>query len=527
MANLAYLGRPFVPVYNSQKQIEKLRLDKSCPLLLDYSKKQHTFVVAKSGAGKSYLAGVIAEELVRVMENYAVVLIDPMGIFSTLTIPNENAGELDSWNEQVPGDVTPGAVGRCTTWVPAGDQDKFLPGTFDRTFSLRAAEFSYGTLCYAFDLDFLEPQVNLYRKAQACLLQKNPSYTLRDLVDHVRDDGPDMHFHAGTIEALITKLDALSELGIITNDAPEFHEMIQDRAVAVFDCSQSSTYASRILVNFLAEKLLSLRRQITRMVLRAKVQEQKIDKPRWYVPPVQMLIDEAHNFLQKSNVLKKVIKEGRNCGVAITAISQSPDLTRDVYANITHVFVGSLVYDDDIASVRAMLPIEQPPKEFKKSVHRLQKGWFLYYNVDEKTEQLIMVRPRRTMHPASTQLEDERQYFNMERGSNGHYMLKFAKPYTKLKLPVFSTIRVGSKPVSEGDMVHVVHPDGSTHPAKVVLKHEQPLDALPDEFLMADTDAPNRGEAIKQLQQYYPHLRPDQKVMVLRVAYIDQPGAMA
>jgi hypothetical protein len=165
------------------------------------------------------------------------------------------------------------------------------------------------------------------------------------------------------------------------------------------------------VINFLAEKLLALRRQITRMVLRAKTSEILIDKPTWYIPPVQIVLDEAHNYLQRNPVLRKVIKEGRNCALMMTAISQSPDLTRDVYANITHIFCGPLVYEDDIMAVRAMLPIDLSPKEFKQKVHNLVTGTFLYYNVDAKTEQLIKVRPRRTLHPASTDLKDERKYF--------------------------------------------------------------------------------------------------------------------
>jgi len=412
---LAFIGRPFVPVYDHKNKVQRVQLDKLNPVLVDYTRKQHTFIIAKSGGGKSYLAGVVAEELARVMENYCTLLVDPMGIFSTLKMPNTNhRAETDPWVEQCPEDepiTFPRAVAGCTIWVPAGDARQFLPGTFDRAFSLKASEFSQGTFCFAFDVEVLEPQAILYRKCQSMLLKRKPDYALWELVGSIHEHGHEFGFQSQTVESLCTKLGALEELGIIRDDAPELHDVLRERAVAVLDLSQSSSYTARIVVNFLAEKLLAIRRQITRMVLRAKTTETLVDKPAWYIPPVQIVLDEAHNYLQKNPVLKKVIKEGRNCALMMTAISQSPDLTRDVYANITHVFVGPLVYEDDILAVRAMLPIELSPKEFKQKVHNLTTGTFLYYNVDDKTEKLIRVRPRRTLHPASTDLKDERKYF--------------------------------------------------------------------------------------------------------------------
>lgn len=425
MQQKAFIGRTFTPIKDHRTKKITYQLDPKERVEIDFTRKQHTFIIAKSGGGKSYLAGVYAEELVRVMENYAVVILDPMGIFSTLNMPNSNYTELEAWNTQVPGDIRASPVNRCKIWVPAGDADQFLPGTYDRKFAMRAHEFSHGTLCYAFDLDPLEPQVNLYRKSQHGLVSHGErTYSLGRLVTYIRENGHEMGFQTQTVEALVTKLDALAELGIIAEDGPAIHEIIRDQEVAVFDLSLSSTYTAKILVNFFAERLLLLRRQITRMVTEAKVRETQIGKPEWYIPPVQFVLDEAHNFIPRSPILKKCVKEGRNCGFMMTAISQSPDLTRDVYTNISHIFVGPLVYDEDIAAVKSMLPISQSPKEFKSRVHALTTGTFLYYNIDEKTETLLRVRPRSTLHPASTELRDERKYFKSTSGTSEPLSLK-------------------------------------------------------------------------------------------------------
>jgi hypothetical protein len=519
--NMAYIGRPFVPVWDSKAQkVTRYELDKFSPLLIDFSRKQHTFIVAKSGGGKSYLAGVYAEELVRVMENYAVVMLDPMGIFSTLNLSNNNTQELDGWNAQIPGDVVPGPVGRCTIWVPSGDADKFIPGTFDKKFALKAPELSYGTLCYAFDLDPLEPQVNLYRKSQAALSKTNSHYTLGNLIAFVKDqgNGPEMGFQKQTVEALTTKLDALHELGIIASDAPEFSDMVREREVAVFDLSLSSTYTAKILVNFFAEKLLLLRKRITRMVTEAKVRETQIDKPSWYIPPVQFVLDEAHNYLPGNPVLKKCIKEGRNCALMLTAISQSPDLTRDVYANITHLFIGPLVYDDDIQAVRAMLPIDKDLKTFRKDVRSLSSGSFLYYNIDEKIEKCIRVRPRKTLHPASTDLQDERKYF--KRNGCSPEPIIFGEDCPKLHDNSFTLITHHGEGYELDQVYAVMLEGGQLGKARVVNKFMKILALIPDDFLLQDTGAKTRAAAIAKLNDHSrTPIREDEELAIMRLKW--------
>jgi len=414
----AFIGREYKPVWDpKKKEIVRLNLSTQDPLFLDFTRKQHTFIVARSGGGKSYLAGVYAEELSRRVENYGVVMLDPMGIFATMNHANPEGDEFAAWNAETRDNLA-GSPMACQVWVPEGDAKHFQGlGERFRTFALEAPEFSAGTLCYAFDMKILDPQVNLYRKAQEHLLKtRGGTYTLEELIELVRLSGAEDHFQPQTVEALVTKLEALHELGIISREGIPINEAVREGRVSVFDLSMSGSYTAKIIVNFFAEKLLWVRKRVTRLVTRARVTETQVEKPAWYIPPVQLVIDEAHNYLPRNHVLQKCIKEGRNCGVMITAISQSPDLTRDLYANITHLFVGAQVFDGDIAAVKAMIPVERSPKEFRKQIKSLTTGCFWYYNIDKKIEKRVRVRPRYTLHPASTELTDERKFFRGTRG---------------------------------------------------------------------------------------------------------------
>jgi uncharacterized protein DUF87 len=404
---LGFIGREFNGV--TKKNIKILA---SNPLFIDFRLKQHTFICAKSGGGKSYLAGVCIEEIIRTLENYGGVLIDPMGIHCALNKPNDQ-NLVNLWNNEINcNEVQPISLeGKYSIWVPRGDVKRFESGSYHKVFSLRARDFSPDTLCYAFSMEILDPQVNLFRKMKKRAEKENPNYTLIELMGYISMEGKEAGFKVQTIESLITKLDALAALGIISNDGIPIHEMIQEGKCAIFDLSMSSPYTSRILVNYLSEKILYLRKRISRLITKARVDERLIEKPFWYIPPTQMIIDEAHKYLSKSYQLKTCIKEGRNCGMMITAISQSPDLTKSVYTNLSHLFVGPLVYKDDLDKIYSMIPVEKTPRNFREQIKALTTGCFYYYNIDEKIEKRIKVRVRKTLHPASTELIDERKYF--------------------------------------------------------------------------------------------------------------------
>ncbi|WP_371801790.1 ATP-binding protein [Candidatus Lokiarchaeum ossiferum] len=381
------------------------------PLLIDFNRKEHMLIVAKSGSGKTYLMGVLAEEITRASQNTGVIMLDMMGVLPTLRIANTDAGTLHAWNQKmILHPIKPVALTNVEIWVPKGDAKEFEPDQFDTAFSMKANQLSYGTLCYCFKMDTLDPQTNLFRKIKRIVKKQNHDYTISDLIDGIHENREDLGFKIQTADALITKLDALVELNLISSQGIDLSEMVQEGKIVVLDLSMSERYTAKIIVNFLAEQLLKTRKKMKNKLLAAKSKKRLINRPTNYIPPVHLLIDEAHNFFP-SKILKTYIKEGRNCGCKMTAISQSPDLERSVYANITHLFVGQLTFKDDLARVLNMIPVEREPKPFRAEVKDLDVGNFLYYDLNKKIEKKIRIRPRKSLHPASTEMEDERKHF--------------------------------------------------------------------------------------------------------------------
>ncbi len=455
---LAFIGREYNPVWDSDKrEVKEYNLNlKQPPLYLDFNKKKHTAVFSKSGGGKSYLLRVLAEEAQRTIGNYAVVMIDPMGIFSTLLKPNTNKTELDAWNKFAPEKVQPEAMKNFKVWVPAGDKNNFTKNMYHEVFSLKASELSSETLCFVFDLKYLGPQANLYRKACRKVAKQNGDYALSELIEYIRMHAEeDLHFKSNVIDALVMKLDALEELGIITPDGISLDRMIREGQVTVFDLSMSSAYTARLLVHFLAEKCLPIRVRIKKMVDQAQVDETLIDKPAWYIPPMQFIVDEARAYLPGSPALCECLVKGRNCGLLVTAVSQSLNLDEDLYANLTHLFIGPLNFEADISAVRKMVPFAKSPAEFRNAIKELQTGCFMYFNTDTKLEKRIRIRPSHTLHPASSELLDERKYF---KGAN-FTPLPASPPETKQASAPVPAPAVTSR---VGPAAHIIKPTLAT-----------------------------------------------------------------
>jgi DNA helicase HerA-like ATPase len=423
--NEAYIGREYKPTYENGV-IVKFELDK--PVFVDFSNKFHTFIISKTGGGKSYLAGVVAEEFIKNIENYGVVICDVVGAFVTLNQENDSE-EINNWNTSIKRkDITPKSFD-VTIWAPASDVSEFPSNDmYDKVFSLRACDLTAGTLCNAFDLDPLEQPINLFRKAQASVSKENKDYTLTDLKNYMIENGESLHFKEQTVDAIVSKIEALEQLKLFGSNGVKISEIIQEGHVAILDLSLSSKQTAKLIITFLAERIFTLRQKIARLITHA----QKVKKRMLcdeYIPPTNLILDEAHKFMTKNETLKEYLKEGRNHGCILTAISQSPDLTKDLYANITHLFIGQMQFDDDIEKVKAMVPTKLT--ELRDNLMGLTTGCFYYYNLSTHVSKRLKVRPRQSLHPTETKTRNEKKYIKTSEELKQEDLIEIAEKLTK------------------------------------------------------------------------------------------------
>jgi DNA helicase HerA-like ATPase len=414
-----YLGREGIPDFSDNKMKINLKdknPDKVKKVFLDLSNFEHFAFFGKSGSGKSYALGVLIEESVIQNSPFATIIIDPLGNFSTMEIANRT-NEIENWNKELNRrDIDQNyakknhdIIKRKTKiMIPAESTEFFDPLMYDETFSINIRSLDENLFCYAFDMKSTDPMISLLTRAKKRL--KGTKYTISDLITDIELGSG----HHATKDALVRKLEILESLNLVTNDAPEIYNIVHENETLIFDLSMSSEYTNRIIVNFLAKQLMKYRHIITgkkncskKLIAREAIEWRKYNS--WYLPPIRLIIDEAHEFIPGNKVIKKVITQGRNKGFLLGVASQSADLSKAIYENITHVFIGKMKYEEDITAVKKLTATELSSQKFKALVKSLGKGMFLYFN-DDCQHILMKFKPRYSFHPASSKLENEKKY---------------------------------------------------------------------------------------------------------------------
>lgn len=411
----AFVGLEYRDIPNDKNIVIDFSLIVEKPCFIELDKKNHTFICASSGSGKSYLGGVIAEESIRLMKNDAkptsFLMIDRLGIFPTLDKPN-TSDLVNKWNEKTKPfyQIIPKGLTNVEIWIPMGEQAKYHPDMYHSVFAIKPRNLSVYVFNYIFNIGENDPQSNLLKKCLNTLKKEKKDFTMNDLTRLVPEKQNEFGFKPQTGDALFSKLEALIEMGVVDNELGiDLDAMIKPGIVTIMDVSSCNPKTAKTVINILMDYIVNEQTRINQSVQLAKRFDRKVYCPN-QIPPVHILIDEAHNFFPKNEIFQKAIKEGRNLGIKITAISQSPDLVDDLYENISHLFIGLMNADKSINYIRSFLPFSEKLQGFKDSVKGLNNGCFIYYNMKLKTKQRIRVRPRQSLHTAITEIEDYSPY---------------------------------------------------------------------------------------------------------------------
>ncbi|MFB6147390.1 MAG: helicase HerA domain-containing protein, partial [Candidatus Nanohaloarchaea archaeon] len=279
--------------------------------------ENHSFTAGFGGifCHNSYSMGVIAEELQNadISENLSTVIIDPMGIYWSMTRPNDRqASELEDW------DLKPEAFD-ANVFIPEGKTEHFeereMP--YDDTFTLNPAELSSSEWAMAFDLDMSSEAGILLERLVTKIDEEMDDYTIDDMIKLMeRFDFPD-----DVKRRLENRFMNAKDWGIFGDESS-----LSVLDVSVFGEMSSGWSVRALVVGLLAKKILRERMTARRI--------EEIDEMEGLaeneMPIVWMLIDEAHEFLPAegetaaSHPLMRWVKIGREPGVSLGLATQQP-----------------------------------------------------------------------------------------------------------------------------------------------------------------------------------------------------------
>lgn len=340
----------------------------------------HLAIIASTGSGKSYLAGVLLEEMMMPHNRAAVMIVDPHGEYATLQ-EMQNKSEFR--------------------------KDNYAPTV--RIFTPDMVKVSFDSLTLA-DLRYLLPNLSEKMHYQlgraynfAVRSGKGGHYTLDHLMYAVRQvadgkkDEEEISEDDPTTGGLIWRLNALRNSRIFNDfENMGLGELFRPGQCTVLQLNEVDQREQQVI----AATLL-------RRAYQARINTEKHKSSRGdddFLPfPVFCLIEEAHNYAPangdavSTEILKTILSEGRKFGVSIGLITQRPGkLDSDVLSQCMTQCIMRIT--NPIDQNRIAESVESVGRDLIRELPSLSKGQVIVSGASVNTPVMLRVRTRITKH---------------------------------------------------------------------------------------------------------------------------------
>ena len=327
---------------------------------------KHFAVLAQTGAGKSYLTGVLMEEMLE--QDFPVMIIDPHGEFSSLQDPNaENQDESKGYNVK--------------EYSPNTDINKSaMPLEFS------SLNFDKKELQTLIPDSLTNSQMGVLYNALKGLKDKGDDYSLIDIEDAVQKEDSTAKWN------LLNYLEQLEESGLFSDNPVDPRDLVEKGRATVINLKAVEPDTAEMAVYLLAKKLFDLRK-----------------KDR--IPPFMMVFEEAHNFIPEKGfgqaisnpIMRKIASEGRKFGLGIGVISQRPArIDKNVLSQCNTQFILKVTNPNDLKAISKSF--EGVTSEVEDMIKSLPPG--VCFVLGNQYPVMTDVRQRKSRHGGETQTAD-------------------------------------------------------------------------------------------------------------------------
>ena len=350
----------------------------------------HLAILASTGSGKSYTAGVLVEELMNTYNRAAVLIVDPHGEYHTMQSVHGDSqffGE-DGYKPEVK-IFTPGKIKVRFSTLTEADVKYLLPeGTSDKM------------------LHFLS---QAFRKLTDSPMAKSKLWGYHDLREAVveqkyGDDsaGSNNSGNVSSIEGLLWRLDSrFDKKNSIFSDSEHIplQDLFAPGRCTVLELSDIEQHEQQVIVGTLLRRVNKARMMTVR---------DGVDSGENFLDyPVFALLEEAHRFapagasVVSTNILKQILSEGRKFGVGIGLITQRPGkLDQDVLSQCMTQIIMRIVNPLDQQTVAQS--VEGAGRAMLAELPALTKGQAVVSGVGTNTPVMCRIRRRLTNHGGET-----------------------------------------------------------------------------------------------------------------------------
>lgn len=363
-----------------------LREADAVPIALDVKElvSTHMAILAGTGSGKSYTAGVLVEELMRPYNRAAVLIFDPHGEYNTLEdMRGHPAFQGDDGYAPQVNVLTPDNIRIRMSSLDFYDVVMLLPDMSDRQQSI---------LSKAFGLVKQHRSGNRWDATDLIA-------AVYEIDTQVDEEGNEKT--GSSAPALAWKLDRLVR-------SPYFHQsqhlaprhLFAPGQVTVLQMNEISQEEQQVICA-----------AILRQANQARMNTQKelvTPEDESYLPyPVFILLEEAHRFAPAhepsrcKQVLRTILSEGRKFGLGVGLITQRPGkLDSDVLSQCMSQFIMRIVNPVDQDSLK--YGVEAAGRDLLRELPALTKGQLIIAGACVNTPVLCKVRTRLTRHGGDT-----------------------------------------------------------------------------------------------------------------------------
>lgn len=355
-------------------------------VFLDLNKllSRHVAILAKTGAGKSFCAGVILEEL---LENkIPIVVIDPHGEYSTLKYPSdEDKGRLKKFGIK-----------------PKGYFDQiqeFSPDTQTNSeckpLKLSSKNLSPTELIHMMPAKLSNAQLSVLYSALKSLGNRAD---FDDLLLELENEDSSVKW------TLINILEYVKRLDLFSDAHTPLFELVKPSKISIINLKGVSPEVQEVVVYKLVKDLF-------------------MERKKSNVPPFFLVVEEGHNFIpersygeaKSSGVLRQVFSEGRKFGLGVCLVSQRPSrVEKNALSQVNTQIILKVTNPNDVKAISNS--VEGITSETEKEIKNIPIGTALVTGVVDMPI-FVNIRPRHSKHGgAAIKIFDEDRDFEEKRG---------------------------------------------------------------------------------------------------------------
>ena len=332
--------------------------------------EKHCCILAKTGSGKSYTAGVIVEELIE--RDIPLLIIDPHGEYSSLKFPNNNPKEVEKMKIF---DIKPkGFFEKVKVFTTLSSPFAFK---FDGILRLDGRNLSAEEIIKLAGIRSSNLQALLYQ-AIRMLKEKRKNYTIEDIILEVEKI---RHSNKWT---LLGYLEKIADSRLFSLNPTPVESLFKKGRVTILDFRGVPLEHQDLIVSKICSKIFEYR---------------KIGK----VPPGMIVLEEAHNFIPErgfgrkvsTQILRTIASEGRKFGLGLMVISQRPaKVDKNVISQCNTQIILKVTNPNDINAIKKS--IEGLTSEMISEIRRLSIGYAITVNPELEKPILVKIRIRRS-----------------------------------------------------------------------------------------------------------------------------------